>query len=139
MSIRQGTLMMPHKGYQEDAEIQEEYATWKLKHNKLFSTIEENRLRFEIFKENFKLVKEVNSQNHGYTLELNETADLSYEEFSKIYNLFEKDDPKKDIFSGSDLTSKIIDGEKPEFESRKGRVLQSQTITVDWQAQDRAN
>jgi len=46
------------------------------------------------------LIEETNSKNLGFTLGINPTADLTYEEFATEYKLFKKGDPLKDPFAG---------------------------------------
>lgn len=55
------------------------------KHNKIYKSIEEKLHRFEIFRDNLKHIDERNNIISNYWLGLNEFADLSHDEFKKMY------------------------------------------------------
>ncbi|KAG8369302.1 hypothetical protein BUALT_Bualt15G0137200 [Buddleja alternifolia] len=61
------------------------FESWIDKHGKKYKSLEEKLHRFEIFKDNLKHIDEKNKVNSNYWLGLNEFADLSHEEFKKIY------------------------------------------------------
>nr|KYP64888.1 Xylem cysteine proteinase 2 [Cajanus cajan] len=61
------------------------FESWMSKHNKIYESIEEKLLRFEIFKDNLKHIDETNKVVSNYWLGLNEFADLSHQEFKKKY------------------------------------------------------
>lgn len=58
---------------------------WMDKHGKIYKSIEEKLHRFEIFKDNLKHIDETNKIVSNYWLGLNEFADLSHDEFKKMY------------------------------------------------------
>ncbi|CAN4095503.1 unnamed protein product [Withania somnifera] len=61
------------------------FETWMEKHSKIYRSIEEKLHRFEIFRDNLKHIDERNKIVSNYWLGLNEFADLSHDEFKKIY------------------------------------------------------
>lgn len=61
------------------------FESWMSKHGKIYETIEEKLLRFEIFKDNLKHIDERNKVVSNYWLGLNEFADLSHHEFKNKY------------------------------------------------------
>ncbi|XP_055811787.1 cysteine protease XCP1-like [Solanum dulcamara] len=61
------------------------FETWMEKHNKIYKSIEEKLHRFEIFRDNLKHIDERNNMISNYWLGLNEFADLSHDEFKKMY------------------------------------------------------
>jgi len=60
-----------------------EFQVWQKQYNKKYGASEEDA-RYEIFKENFALINEHNSQDFTYTLGQNEYMDLSFEEFAAL-------------------------------------------------------
>ena len=65
-------------------ERQDMFVSWLKKQNKSYGA-QEFMKRFEIFNRNADFVEGHNSRNHGYTVALNKFADLSNEEFRKLY------------------------------------------------------
>eukprot|EP00249_Psilotum_nudum_P025736 c30576_g1_i1 orf=147-1082(+) len=61
------------------------YETWLKENNKTYSSSEEKRKRFDVFKFNLNFINEHNQKNTTYWLGLNKFADLSQEEFKQIY------------------------------------------------------
>ncbi|KAL8491546.1 hypothetical protein ACS0TY_023228 [Phlomoides rotata] len=61
------------------------YESWIDKHGKKYESIEEKLHRFEIFKDNLKHIDETNKVTANYWLGLNEFADMSHDEFKKMY------------------------------------------------------
>ncbi|WRX13877.1 Peptidase C1A, partial [Theobroma cacao] len=57
------------------------FESWISKHGKIYESIEEKLLRFEVFKDNLKHIDKRNKEISSYWLGLNEFADLSHEEF----------------------------------------------------------
>lgn len=55
------------------------------KHGKIYESIEEKLLRFEIFKDNLKHIDDKNKLVSNYWLGLNEFSDLSHQEFKEKY------------------------------------------------------
>lgn len=55
------------------------------KHGKIYETIEEKLNRFDIFKDNLIHIDETNKRVTNYWLGLNEFADLTHDEFKKMY------------------------------------------------------
>ncbi|KAK2995987.1 hypothetical protein RJ640_017351 [Escallonia rubra] len=77
----------------QDELISEEKASelfqqWKQKHGKVYRHAKEAEIRFEIFKSNLKYIMEKNSKKKsrsGHVVGLNKFADMSNEEFRKVY------------------------------------------------------
>ncbi|XP_031376878.1 cysteine protease XCP2 isoform X1 [Punica granatum] len=61
------------------------FESWMAKHGKSYESFEEKLHRFEVFKENLKHIDETNKKITNYWLSLNEFADLTHEEFKKMY------------------------------------------------------
>ncbi|CAN4105126.1 unnamed protein product [Withania somnifera] len=61
------------------------FETWMEKHSKIYKSIDEKLHRFEIFRDNLKHIDERNNIVSNYWLGLNELADLSHDEFKKMY------------------------------------------------------
>ncbi|OMP12270.1 hypothetical protein COLO4_03345 [Corchorus olitorius] len=61
------------------------FELWISKHGKIYESIEEKLLRFEVFKDNLKHIDRRNREISSYWLGLNEFADLSHEEFKSKY------------------------------------------------------
>ncbi|EYU36591.1 hypothetical protein ABFS82_14G282600 [Erythranthe guttata] len=68
------------------------FESWLEKHSKKYETLEEKLHRFEIFKDNLKHIDEKNKATTNYWLGLNEFADLSHDEFKKMYLGLKVDD-----------------------------------------------
>ncbi|GAU51427.1 hypothetical protein TSUD_309280, partial [Trifolium subterraneum] len=61
------------------------FESWMSRHGKIYETIEEKLLRFEVFKDNLKHIDDRNKIVSNYWLGLNEFADLSHQEFKNKY------------------------------------------------------
>ncbi|GFQ00248.1 xylem cysteine proteinase 2 [Phtheirospermum japonicum] len=61
------------------------FESWIEKYSKKYHSIEEKLHRFEIFKDNLKHIDETNKVVNNYWLGLNGFADMSHDEFKKIY------------------------------------------------------
>ncbi|KAH7566988.1 hypothetical protein ACOSP7_011332 [Xanthoceras sorbifolium] len=61
------------------------FEKWMSKFEKVYESIEEKLKRFEIFQDNLLHIDETNKKVSNYWLELNEFADLSHEEFKRMY------------------------------------------------------
>lgn len=61
------------------------FESWIEKHGKGYKSLEEKLHRFEIFKDNLMHIDERNKVVSNYWLGLNEFADMSHEEFKKMY------------------------------------------------------
>ncbi|GMI84320.1 hypothetical protein like AT3G45310 [Hibiscus trionum] len=59
------------------------FARFAYKHGKKYESVEEMKLRFQVFKENLDLIRSTNKKGLSYTLGVNQFADLSWEEFQK--------------------------------------------------------
>ena len=78
--------------------VYKEWEEWKAKYKPKYLTLEEDNKRFEIFRENKKIVQELNKASEmndgpdGARFGLNKFADLSREEFASRYLHKIKDD-----------------------------------------------
>ncbi|GAV71856.1 Peptidase_C1 domain-containing protein/Granulin domain-containing protein/Inhibitor_I29 domain-containing protein [Cephalotus follicularis] len=68
-----------------DAQMRKMYEMWLLKHGKAYNALGEKEMRFEVFKDNLRFVDDHNSVNRTYKVGLNKFADLTNEEYRKIY------------------------------------------------------
>ncbi|TYH93116.1 hypothetical protein ES332_A13G230300v1 [Gossypium tomentosum] len=59
------------------------FARFAYKHGRKYETVEEMKLRFQIFKENLDLIRSTNKKGLSYTLAVNQFADWSWDEFQK--------------------------------------------------------
>ena len=59
------------------------FARFAHRYGKNYETAEEMKMRFEIFKENLKLIRSTNKKRLSYTLGVNRFADWSWEEFRR--------------------------------------------------------
>lgn len=85
------------------------FESWIAKHGKVYKSFEEKLQRFEIFKDNLMHIDETNKKISNYWLGLNEFADLSHEEFKKMYLGLMKPDISKKRSSAEEFTYKDID------------------------------
>jgi len=60
------------------------FNAWKMNHKKSYSATE-NQKRFQIFQNNSKRIKEINSIKRNFTVGLNQYADLNKDEFASLY------------------------------------------------------
>lgn len=58
-----------------------EWETWKAANNRIYSTKEEHDVRYGVFKKNLDYINEWNSGGHSFTLDINQWADLTNDEF----------------------------------------------------------
>ncbi|CAL0316377.1 unnamed protein product [Lupinus luteus] len=69
-----------------DTHLRNMYEAWLVKHGKAYNGLGEKERRFEIFKDNVRFVHEHNSATNGtYKLGLNKFADLTNEEYRKMF------------------------------------------------------
>lgn len=61
------------------------FAQWKNIHQKSYQTPQEHLHRFGVFIKNLEMIKNHNTGNHGFTMALNEFADMAAEEFKAKY------------------------------------------------------
>ncbi|XP_028803856.1 zingipain-2-like [Neltuma alba] len=74
--------------FTSEKEVYELFETWKKETEREYQTLEEEVMRFQIFKSNVENIKEENAKRkspYEYRLGLNKFSDMSYEEFSNIY------------------------------------------------------
>jgi C1A family cysteine protease len=67
-----------------DLQAQQQFIEFSAKYNKKYETAEVFK-RLAIFKDNVEFINQHNSENHTYTLGVNEFSDLSHEEFKSLY------------------------------------------------------
>ncbi|GFY95955.1 hypothetical protein Acr_11g0002610 [Actinidia rufa] len=73
------------------------YESWLVEHGKSYNSIDEKDMRYEIFKENLRIIDDHNADaNRSYSLGLNRFADLTDEEYRSTY-LGLKRGPKTDV------------------------------------------
>lgn len=73
-------------GLRSDTQVRAMYEAWLVKHGKVYNALGEKERRFEIFKDNLRFVDEHNKvENQTYKVGLNLFADLTNEEYRKMY------------------------------------------------------
>lgn len=75
------TLIIDCTFAKESLSIEEEFKEFKLKFNKVYKSVEEEKIKFETFKENCEKFK-VHNENETmkFKIGINRDADLSYEQ-----------------------------------------------------------
>ncbi|KAK6773011.1 hypothetical protein RDI58_028249 [Solanum bulbocastanum] len=96
------------------------FETWMEKHNKIYKSIEEKLHRFEIFRDNLKHIDERNNIVSNYWLGLNDFADLSHDEFKKMYLGLKVQNEKRS--NGEFIYSDFVDLPKSIDWRKKGAV-----------------
>ncbi|XP_028784979.1 ervatamin-B-like [Neltuma alba] len=74
--------------FNSEKEIFHPFQMWKEETEREYKTLEEEVMRFQVFKRNLQSIKEENAKRkspYEYRLGLNKFSDMSYEEFRKIY------------------------------------------------------
>ncbi|KAA8537373.1 hypothetical protein F0562_026940 [Nyssa sinensis] len=93
------------------------------KHGKTYQSFEEKLHKFEVFKDNLKHIDDRNKKVSNYWLGLNEFADLSYEEFKKMYLGLKAELPKRRRESPEEFTYRdVLDLPKSVVWRKKGAV-----------------
>ena len=100
------------------------FESWMSKHGKIYETIEEKLLRFEIFKDNLKHIDERNKVISNYWLGLNEFADLTHQEFNKKYFGLKVDSSRRRESPEEEFTYRDVDLPKSVDWRKKGAVTQ---------------
>ncbi|CAI9100724.1 OLC1v1037885C2 [Oldenlandia corymbosa var. corymbosa] len=59
------------------------FARFAHRYGKSYATVDEIKMRFEIFRDNLRMIKSHNRKGLSYTLGVNEFADMTWEEFRK--------------------------------------------------------
>ncbi|XP_065897864.1 digestive cysteine proteinase 2-like isoform X2 [Dysidea avara] len=91
-----------------------EWQQWKTKHSKSYADEAEESVRKLIWQDNYLFVQKHNSENHTFTVETNEFADLTAEEFKKLYL------SQINMYSEQKGEMHVVSSERP------------QASTVDW-------
>jgi len=97
------------------------FESWMSRHGKIYESIEEKLLRFEIFKDNLKHIDERNKEISNYWLGLTEFSDLSHQEFKNKY-LGLKVDYSRRRESPEEFTYKDVELPKSVDWRKKGAV-----------------
>ncbi|PIA27153.1 hypothetical protein AQUCO_08300089v1 [Aquilegia coerulea] len=74
-----------YKSLRTDEEVMGIYESWLVNNGKNYNALGEKEKRFEIFKDNLRFIDEHNREGHTYEVGLNKFADLTNEEYKKIY------------------------------------------------------
>ena len=98
------------------------FESWMSNHGKVYEIIEEKLHRFDIFKDNLIHIDETNKKVHNYWLGLNEFADLSHEEFKKMYLGLKVGLPKRPRGSDKEFTYRDVNLPKSVDWRKKGAV-----------------
>jgi C1A family cysteine protease len=95
------------------------FDSWMTQHEKTYETEEEQLKRFNIFTQNAIRIEEHNSQNHTWTMTLNQFADLTSDEFAALQT----------------LQMGTIGTEQSSAPQRHVRMSDSNPDSVDWRTQ----
>ncbi|PNX95518.1 xylem cysteine proteinase 1-like protein, partial [Trifolium pratense] len=99
------------------------FESWISKHGKIYETIEEKLLRFEVFKDNLKHIDDRNKIVSNYWLGLNEFADLSHQEFKNKYLGLKVDlSQRRESSNEEEFTYRDVDLPKSVDWKKKGAV-----------------
>lgn len=98
------------------------FESWMSRHGKIYETIEEKLLRFEVFKDNLKHIDDRNKVVSNYWLGLNEFADLSHQEFKNKYLGLKVDLSQRRESSEEEFTYRDVDLPKSVDWRKKGAV-----------------
>ncbi|KAA8537375.1 hypothetical protein F0562_026938 [Nyssa sinensis] len=99
------------------------FESWMSKHGKTYQSFEEKLHKFEVFKDNLKHIDDRNKKVSNYWLGLNEFADLSHEEFKKMYLGLKAELPKRRRESPEEFTYRdVVDLPKSVDWRKKGAV-----------------
>lgn len=98
------------------------FESWMSRHGKIYETIEEKLLRFEVFKDNLKHIDDRNKIVSNYWLGLNEFADLSHQEFKNKYLGLKVDLSQRRESSEEEFTYRDVDLPKSVDWRKKGAV-----------------
>ncbi|GMH02857.1 hypothetical protein Nepgr_004696 [Nepenthes gracilis] len=111
--------------WRSDAEVMRIYESWLVKHGKNYNALGEKEKRYEIFKDNLRLIDEHNAENRSYKLGLNRFADLTNEEFRSMYLGAKRDMKRKVLKPKSDRYAFRVGDELPESVDwrKKGAVV----------------
>ncbi|KAF7803320.1 low-temperature-induced cysteine proteinase-like [Senna tora] len=93
--------------YPSEERVIEVFQNWKERHGRMYTHPEEAALRFEIFKSNLKYIVDKNSMTsspNAHRLGLNRFADMSNEEFRRMYS----SKVKKPIGNSSSVSVKDV-------------------------------
>ncbi|KAL5714024.1 putative cysteine protease rd21b [Ranunculus cassubicifolius] len=94
-----------------EAELQTLYESWLVEHRKNYNALGEKEKRFEIFKDNLNFIDEHNNGgDDSFKLGLNKFADLTNEEYRKMY-LGTKMDTKKRLSNTRSSRYAVKEGE----------------------------
>ncbi|KAF5181704.1 Cysteine proteinase rd21a [Thalictrum thalictroides] len=105
------------------------FNTWCQQHGKSYSSEEEKLFRLSVFEDNLAFVTQHNSmKNTGYTLALNDFADLTYQEFKTSHfgpNFTSLDDPVQSLRKSplSPRGSNLVDNIATSIDWRKKGVV----------------
>jgi len=94
-----------------EAEYQAEFESYKKQYGKTYFAEEEEQHRFQVFKDNLDFVSNWDAEARGFTVEMNEFADLTAAEFKSIYNGLNitRDPSEKRIFVQSETLADTVD------------------------------
>lgn len=122
----------------QDQVIADVYSAWKLENKRLYASAEEDSLRFGVFKANYKMIQETNAKGLGFTLGLNASADLTYEEFAKQGNLKTITEIKKEFATNSGARTASPETMLTSQENQPQELAQQQ-LYLNWQTLGKSN
>lgn len=89
--------------------VGEEFARFKVEHGKIYLHPEEEKLRFEIFESNLRKISEHNANPYNtWTMEVNQFADLTAEEFKATLTGYQRTPMSGQDFSDRRMYSKDL-------------------------------
>ncbi|GAB2247692.1 hypothetical protein Droror1_Dr00007574 [Drosera rotundifolia] len=68
-----------------ETSMEERFEQWMSQYGRVYKDEVEKKLRFRVFKDKVEYVEALNKQNLGYTVGVNNFADLTFKEFEAAY------------------------------------------------------
>ncbi|CAH2071169.1 unnamed protein product [Thlaspi arvense] len=82
-----------------DAEAVLIFASWMVKHGKVYDSVAEKERRLTIFEDNLRFITNRNTENRSYRLGLTRFADLSLHEYNEVCHGADPTPPRNHVFT----------------------------------------
>jgi len=102
-----------------DRSAKDLFKAWHLLFKKEYTyDTDEAKMRFKIFKENFAKIKEHNSQDHTYTVGLNQFSDMTNEEFKAKFTTYKQSESIEHYLNTWQEGDKFLDDDDDDLTKR---------------------